>query len=100
MTDVHNLSLSALAIGALLLFWRWTHTHPDFDLADLITGDNGRVSASKFGQTGSWVVTTWGFVTLIQQGKMTEWYMAAYLGLSYGVRLAQNLTAKPGTPNV
>ena len=88
---LHDLSLSVIAIVGLLMCWRWTRTHPDFDLVDLITGDNGRVSTTKFGQTGSWIITTWGFVTLIQQGKMTEWYMAAYLGLTYGVRIVKDI---------
>lgn len=70
--------LLVILVGALLLS-RWTRSHPTFDLSDLVTGDNGRVSGSKFCQFGAWVVTTWGFASMIQQKTMTEWYFAGYM---------------------
>jgi hypothetical protein len=94
-----NLALSVIALVGLLLVWYWTRSHPNFDLSDLITGDNGRVSATKFSQSGAWVVSTWGFVTLIQQGKMTEWYMAAYMAACFGARLAKEALSKPPAGN-
>lgn len=95
-----NLSLSVGAVVALLILWHWQRSHPHFDLSDLITGDNGRVSSTKFVQTATWIVATWGFVTLVQQGSMTEWYMAAYLGLGYGMRVARDALTKPDAQNV
>lgn len=92
--NISNLALSGLAIGALLMLWQWQRSHPDFDLSDLITGDNGRVSSTKFVQTATFIVTTWGFVTLVQQGKMSEWYLASYLGLGYGVKVVKDLYGK------
>lgn len=94
-----NVSLSLIALMALLFLWKWTRSHPLFDLADLITGDNGKVSATKFAQTGAWVVGTWGFVTLIQQEKMTEWYFTGYMALSFGVRVAKDVFGKPVEPS-
>jgi len=93
--SVSNLSLTVISLVALILLWRWTRSHPEFDLADLITGDNGKVSATKFAQTGAWVVATWGFVTLIQQGKMTEWFFAGYMGVCFGAKVAKDALAKP-----
>lgn len=95
---VSNMSLSGIALVVLVLLWRWTRSHPEFDLADLITGTNGKVSATKFAQTGAWVVSTWGFVTLIQQGKMTEWFFAGYMGVCFGARVAKDALTKPPTP--
>lgn len=94
MPTLSNLSLSFIALGALALMWRWTRSHPNFDLSDLLTGDNGRVSSTKLLKTGAWVVGTWGFVTLIQQGKMTEWYFAGYMGISFGVSIARDVFGK------
>jgi hypothetical protein len=98
MPEISNLSLTGIAILALVMLWRWQRSHPEFDLSDLITGDNGKVSATKFAQTGAWVVATWGFVTLVQQGRMSEWYLAAYMGFSFGTRVAKDAMAKPVLP--
>ena len=97
MPTVSNIALSGIACGVLVLLWVWQRSHPNFDLADLVTGDNGKVSATKFMQTGAWIVGTWGFVTLIQQGKMTEWYFAGYMGLCFTVRIAKDAIAKQAT---
>jgi Protein of unknown function (DUF2644) len=96
MPTISNLALSVIALVALLVLWSWQRGHPEFDLSDLITGDNGRVSTSKFMQAGAWVVGTWGFVTMVQQGKMTEWYFAGYMGLCFGVRVAKDIWGKTG----
>ncbi len=48
------LTLLALALLVLWLLVRWQRSHPQFDLADLLTGDNGRVSLAKFGQAAAW----------------------------------------------
>ena len=98
ITSASNLSLSLIVVTALLLTWRWTRSHPNFDLADLITGDNGKVSSTKLLKTGGWLVGTWGFVTLIQQGKMTEWYFAGYMAICFGVDVVRTAFAKPPAP--
>ena len=95
MMDFYNLSISAIAIAVLIMLWRWTRNHPNFDLSDLITADNGKVSSPKFMATGGWVLMSWGFITLVQQGKMTEWYMAAYGGLCFGIKVAKDWMNKP-----
>lgn len=94
MPTVSNLALAIIALGALLLLWRWQRSHPAFDLADLITTDVGKVSSTKMLKMGAWVVGTWGFVTLIQQGKMTEWYFAGYMGISFGVSVMRDIYGK------
>jgi hypothetical protein len=94
MISMSNLSLSIGAIAVLLLLWQWQRTHPAFDLSDLITGENGKVSATKFAQTTALVVSTWGFVTLVQQGKLTEWYFGAYMLAFLGTRIAKDALTK------
>lgn len=99
MITMSNLSLSIGAVVGLLLLWQWQRTHPAFDLSDLVTGDNGKVSATKFAQTTALVVGTWGFITLIQQAKMSEWYFLGYMTAFLGTRIAKDaLTAKAPTP--
>jgi hypothetical protein len=94
-----NAVLAVGALLALLLCLRWTRTHPEFDLSDLLTGDNGKVSSKKFGQTGAWFISSWGFVTMVQQSKMTEWYFIGYMTVWAGVKLASDLYAtKQTTP--
>lgn len=93
-----DIALCAGVLLALLVMWHWQRSHPKFDLSDLVTGDNGKVSATKFIQTATWVIASWGFVTLTQDGKMSEWYMAAYLGLAYGTKAIKDVFAKPDKP--
>ena len=88
-----NLSLIALlavALFAALLIHSWQKSHPEFDLADLLTGDNGKVSLSKFGQVSALIVSTWGFVVLVQQGKLTEFYFIGYMTVWTGAKLIQS----------
>lgn len=94
MPTVSNLALAIIAIGTLALLWRWTRSHPEFDLADLLTERDGKVSSTKLLKTGAWVVGTWGFVTLIQQGKMTEWYFAGYMAISFGPAALRDVYGK------
>lgn len=93
-----DLALSVGAIIALIFLLRWTKQHPAFDLSDLLTGDNGRISATKFAQTGTWLISTWGFVTLTQKGLMTEWYFMGYVGLAYGTRVLKDALSPTPKP--
>lgn len=96
--DLATASLAMLFAMVLAMMFRWQRSHPNFDISDLITGDNGRVSGRKFTQVGAWVVSTWGFATMIQQGKMTEWYFIGYMTVWAGLRAVQDL--KPVTPGL
>lgn len=98
MPTLSNMSLTVIALLVLALLWTWQRNHPSFDLSDLITGDNGKVSSKKFMQTGAWVVATWGFVTLIQDGKMNELYFTGYMTVSFGARIAHDLATKGAAP--
>lgn len=92
-----NLYLAALVPIVTLCAWvlfRWQRSHPDFDLSDLLTGDNGRVSLSKFGQVSALVVSTWGFIVLVQQGKLSETYFFGYMTVWTGAKLIQSAIDK------
>lgn len=92
--DRASLLLAALLLLVVFILYRWQRTHPKFDLSDLLTGDNGKVSLAKFGQTSALLVSTWGFVVLVQQGKLTETYFIGYMSVWTGYRLAQDAITK------
>ena len=94
MPTLSNLTLTSMALLGLVMLWKWQRSHPAFDMSDLITGDNGKVSATKFWQTAASAVATWGFVTLLQQGKMTEFYFVGYMTTIFGVRVLKDFTPK------
>lgn len=99
MSDLSPLVvLAVISVGILAIVARWQKSHMEFDLADLLTGDNGRVSLSKCGQASALVVSTWGFVVLVQQGKLTEWYFLAYMTVWAGYRLAQTAIETKAPP--
>ena len=49
------------------------------DLIDLVAV-NGRLNERKFSRFGAWVVSTWGFIYLISQNTLSEWYFIGYMG--------------------
>ena len=57
------------------------HRNPDdaFDIKDLVSKD-GKLDEKKFTRFGAWVVSTWGFVYLIVNDKLSEWYFIGYMG--------------------
>ncbi len=52
-----------------------------FDLIKLFAFDNstGKLSDSKVRINAAFVTTTWAFVFLTMNDKLTEWYVAVYL---------------------
>lgn len=92
--------LVVLAVFVAIMLYRWQKNHPDFDLADLLTGENGKISLAKFGQCAALVVSTWGFAVLVQQGKLGEFYFIGYMTVWSGYRLVQEImTKKPENSN-
>jgi hypothetical protein len=49
------------------------------NVMDLIT-ENDKLSESKLIRFFTWVVSTWGFIYLIADHKLTEWYFIGYMG--------------------
>lgn len=81
-----DFALNLIFLGAVILVvvsmvrFHNNERFEHFNLVDLITDKEGRVSRPALMEVGSWFVATWGFVMLINQGKLTEWYMGAYIG--------------------
>ncbi len=64
---------------SLFLMIKWQLT-PDngFDLKDLIC-TNGRLSSSKVARFGAFIVSTWCFIYLTANDKLSEWYFMGYM---------------------
>jgi hypothetical protein len=46
---------------------------------DLITV-NGRLNERKVCRFGAWLISTWGFMFLILNNQLSEWYFVGYMG--------------------
>jgi hypothetical protein len=56
-----------------------------YDLRSLITNDTTkRPSLQKLGQAIAMLVSTWGFIVLIERNLLTEWYYALYMAVWSG----------------
>lgn len=89
--------IAIAGLVCLVILLRWQRSHPNFDLSDLVTGDNGRVSLSKIGQASALAVSTWGFIVLVEQGKLTEFYFIGYMVAWSATRLTNQYLDR-GTP--
>lgn len=74
-----------ILLALLLIIVLWTmvqlqrNPNDEFDIKDLIQ-HNGKLDEKKFTRFGAWVVSTWGFVYLIVNDKLSEWYFIGYMG--------------------
>lgn len=76
--------LAMTVIFLLILLYVWhKDSRSKIDLKDLIS-KNDRLDEKKFTRLGAWIVSTWGFVYLILDGKFTEWYFAGYMAIWVG----------------
>lgn len=81
--------LIVATVVVLISAWLWQRDSTNkFDLLDLISGEDGKLSLSKTGQLVALLVSTWGFVAIIRADKMTEWYFAGYMLAWAGVNIA------------
>ena len=76
------LAMVVIFLIAILYAWhRDSKSH--VDLTDLIC-HNGKLDEKKFTRLGAWIVSTWGFVYLMLDGKFTEWYFTGYMAIWVG----------------
>lgn len=73
---------------AMLIVWH-RDSKSKVDLTDLIC-NNGSLDEKKFTRLGAWIVSTWGFVYLILEGKFTEWYFTGYMAIWVGNVIVDN----------
>ncbi len=73
--------LALLALLATVYLWKLSRgkRYPNFDWVDLITSRTGYIDQSKLHTEGAFLVSTYGFLYLLWEGKLTEWYFGAYM---------------------
>ena len=49
------------------------------NLVDLVAV-GGRLNERKLTRFGAWIISTWGFIYMIANDKLTEWYFIGYMG--------------------
>ncbi len=65
-----------------------------FDLVKLFAYDSkGHLSDSKARLNGAFIVTSWAFIFLTMNDKLTEWYVAVFLAAWVGDRFAARIQA-------
>lgn len=79
----HSALYVILALVALLIFSWLRRENADskspINFTDLII-TNGKLNERKVVRMGTWIVSTWGFIFLIINGGLTEWYYIGYMG--------------------
>lgn len=77
-----NLILLGLTMLVAVSLVRFHHNefYKNFNLVDIITCREGKVSRPAVMEFGAWIVATWGFVVLINKNQLSEWYLGAYIG--------------------
>jgi uncharacterized membrane protein YcaP (DUF421 family) len=76
------LAMVVVFLIAILYIWH-RDSKSQVDLTDLICRD-GKLDEKKFTRLGAWIVSTWGFVYLMLDGKFTEWYFTGYMAIWVG----------------
>ena len=72
--------LSFILIGiSIWLYNKHNDNKSDIDLADLIMV-NGHISDGKLIRVATWVISSWGFIYLVLENSLTEWFFLYYMG--------------------
>jgi hypothetical protein len=87
------LIIMAAALATTMVAW---HKSPQaFDLKWLVVDTKTeKVSLSKVGQLAALLVSTWGFVVLIEKDRMSEWFFMGYMLAWTGANLANKMVTK------
>jgi hypothetical protein len=93
------LLLFMLVIVIPIIKWHKNPSVKKVDLADIIV-DNGKVSLFKIGQVIALIISSWAFVTLVQQKSLTWEFFATYMAVWTGANVAKIALKKPEAPTV
>lgn len=86
-----TVALSAVILAVGVVLYLWQRDGNTFDLKDMLIGVDGKTSLHKFGQATALVISSWGFITLVQHDRMTEWFFIGYMSVWSGVNLAKTI---------
>lgn len=79
--DASIVFLTVMSFLVVLVVWSWHRDKSiDFHLQQvLVDSVTGKISIEKVGFMTALAISTWGFVALTIQGKMSEWYAGLYM---------------------
>lgn len=79
--DPSSISLLVLTTMVVLVVWSWHRSDSGFNLQQcLLDSVTGKISVEKIGYMSVLAVSLWGFVTLVQRDKLSDWYVGAIIG--------------------
>lgn len=94
--NVMNLVLGMLVILAGIMAYRASHSKGSkFSLDDAFMDASGKTSLGRISTFAALAVSTWGFVFLTLEGKLSEWFMTAYLAAWVGNGIGHKWLDKP-----
>ena len=85
--------MTVIVIGTVV---SWHRNKEGFDLSQcIVDSTTQRIAPEKVGFMTVLAIMTWGFVALVLQGKLTEWYATVYGGMFVAGRFgSQYLSTK------
>lgn len=96
--------LVLISVSIMLLMFYNAHRdnkHSQFDLVNMITSDaSGKIDGSKIRVMVALVVSTWGFVYLILNHQMSEFYFVGYMAVFVADRALTMRNARSQPPAI
>lgn len=85
-----------LVVLAGIMAWRATHSiKSKFSLTEAFLDHNGKTSFARIGQFSALAVSTWAFVFLTVDGKLTDWFFTSYMLAWVGNGIGHKWLDKP-----
>ena len=100
--DAPMAALVVMSVIVIATVVSWHRTKDGFDLSQcIVDSTTQRIAPEKVGFMTVLAIMTWGFVALILQGKLTEWYAGLYGGMFVAGRFgSQYLSTKKDIASV
>lgn len=71
--------LALISLGMFIMLWIFNNSKTNsINIIDIFATE-GKLNERKVTRFGAWIVSTWGFVYLISDQKLTEWYFIGYM---------------------
>ena len=89
--DISTWYLLAMTLIVAIVLTIWHRSDGNFHLKQvLVDSVSEKISIEKVGYMTALAIGTWGFITLIQRDKMTEWFFMGYLSVFALSRVASS----------
>jgi hypothetical protein len=80
--DPSLIALTIMTVLVVATVVSWHRNKPGFDLSQcIVDSTTNRIAAEKVGFMVVLAVMSWGFVALVLQHQLSEWYATAYGGI-------------------